>query len=87
MWVLDVLLDDALLVILEVGELLDDGDFATSAQVCWLTDPHLLLTVLGKRLTSQSIHELLSLIWQAVSSGHEVEDVAKHVSIALDKPC
>ena len=87
MWVLDVLLDDALLVILEVGELLDDGDFATSAQVRWLTYPHLLLTVLSKRLTSQSIHELLSLIWQTVSSGHEIKNVAKHVSIALDKPC
>ena len=41
-WIINVLLDDALLVVLQVLQVADNGDFSASGQIRGLADPHLL---------------------------------------------
>ena len=84
----DVLLDDALLVILKVSDVVDEADTPPSTQVCRLANPDFSLTVIMvlSSLPCELLDELFRFVGQAVGCRYEVVDIAKHVLVSLYQP-
>ena len=68
----DVLLNDALLIILEFTNVTDEKDLSASAKISWFTDPYLFFILLCKLF-----YELLIFVWQDKSRWGEIVNLSK----------
>ena len=81
-----VLLNHTLLVVLQVLQIVDDGDLSTTRQVSRFTDPHLLLLRGTEGLARVHIRELFRLIRKTVGRRCEVVNFAEPALVTFDKP-
>ena len=81
-----VLLNHALLVILQVLEVVDDSDLSATRQVRRFTDPHLFLLRGAEGLARVHVRELFRLVRQAVGRRCEVVNFAEPALVSLDEP-
>ena len=77
----NVLLDDALLVVVQVGQVVDYRNAPTPAQVGRLADPDVVL--LGT--AGKGFNKLLVLVGEEKSYWDEVVNVAEHVAHLFDE--
>ena len=82
--IVNVLLDYALLIILEVLQTADDLDFTASREICGLADPHLFVILPIDSLSCIHVNELLCFIGETKCLRSEVVHFAEPASISLD---
>ena len=83
--VMYVLLNNALLVVLQILQVADDRYFTAAGQVGGLADPHLLLLLAIDGGARKRVHELLRFIRQTESQRREVVNFAEPALVPLDQ--
>ena len=85
MRVRNVFLNNTLLIVLQIGYVINQGNFASSTEICGFTNPYLFLCVIVAfcSVFRKLLYECFRLSGKAVGSRDEVVTLSKHVLHSL----